>query len=296
MQKALILINPVSGRKTAQHVLLQTIKTLADGGYVSTVMVSSGRGDICSFAKEYGGEYDLLTVLGGDGTLHEAVHGLLLSGAKVPVGYIPCGSTNDFAISHKMSTNSLEAAKAIVATKGRVYDIGRFNDDVFTYLAAFGAFTWMAYTTDQEAKNVLGYGAYILDGAAAGLNRLKPIPMKITADGEVFEGEFLYGTVSNSYSVGGVFEFPKETVDVCDGMFEVFLIRTPENIQELQSTVSAILSGDYDNTNIVFRKAKDIYISNPTQCEWALDGESSGPFGDAHIQAVPGFLCLRGQD
>lgn len=293
-QNALLLINPVAGRKTVQHHLTQIIRILMNKGYLVTTMVSSCPGEVTEFAKRYGGNYDLLVCAGGDGTLHEAVNGLAKGEHQTPLGYIPCGSTNDFATSHGLQTDRLKSACAIADGRSQIYDIGRFNGQYFTYVAAFGAFTWMAYTTDQSIKNRIGYGAYLLDGARD-LNRLKPLPMRLTVDNStIYEGEYLYGSISNSSSVGGIIDFPNTMVDLCDGKFEVFLVKAPKSFLELEQTIHCILVQDFSHPNLILCQGSDIVIENLAYKEWCLDGESSGVFETAHIMPVPGFLCLRG--
>ena len=217
---ALLIINPVSGKQMILKHLADITRTFMVGGYAPTLLVTGKRGDATEFAYKYGRDYDLVCCSGGDGTLNETITGLARADIHVPVGYIPCGSTNDFAASHNLATDIPTAALNIASAKKRRYDIGIFGESYFTYVAAFGAFSWLSYTTDQKLKNQLGHTAYLIDGIKD-VSKIKPIHMKITVDGELHEGDYIFGAVCNSLSVAGTIELPKSEVDTCDGVFEV---------------------------------------------------------------------------
>ena len=290
---ALLIINPVSGKKQVLKYIPNIIRNLMEGGYAPTVMVTGDRGEATDFARNYGAGYDLVCCSGGDGTLNETLSGLAMADIHVPLGYIPCGSTNDFALSHDLALDIPTAAENLAAGRQTVYDIGRFDDEYFSYIAAFGAFSWLSYTTDQNLKNVLGHTAYILDGIKD-LPKIKPIRMRLTADGVVHEGEYIFGAVCNSISIAGTFELPRSVVDTCDGVFEVLLIKTPKTIIELNAIITGLLTQNYASPFIEFFQAKNIIAESEESVEWSLDGESSGCKTAAEIRPMPGFLTLQG--
>lgn len=292
-KKAMLIINPVSGKKQVRKHIPEIIRTLMDKGYMVTTMISSCRGEITEFVEKFGTDFDLVCCTGGDGTLNEALTGLAREGLNVPLGYIPCGSTNDFAISHELSTDIPTAAKNMASGRQRRYDIGRFEDRFFSYVAAFGAFSWLSYTTDQNLKNILGHSAYIID-AIKDVYKLKPQRIKLCANGRVYEGNYIFGAVCNSLSVAGTISLPRSVVNTNDGLFEVLLIKMPESISELDGIIHGLLNQDYSKPGISFFQASSIDIENAPGLEWALDGECSGYYEKIHIEPIPGFLTLQG--
>lgn len=292
-KRALLIINPVSGKKQILRFIPQVIRVFMDAGYMVTTMITSARGEATEFSRRYGRDFDLICCTGGDGTLNEALSGLAAEDIHVPLGYIPCGSTNDFANSHSLSTDIVTAAKNIASGRTAQYDIGRFGNHFFSYVAAFGAFSSLSFTTDQNLKNVLGHTAYILDGIKD-LSKIKPLHLKITADGVLHEDDYLFGAVCNSTSIAGTIELPGDIVDTCDGIFEVLLIRVPKTLFDLDQTIRALLTQDYTSQFIDFFPARDIYVENPIGLEWSLDGECPGAYDAVHISPIPGFLTLQG--
>ncbi len=292
-KKLLLIINPVSGKKQILRHIPDIIRIFMDAGYLVTTAVTGSRGEGTALAACYGQHFDLLCCAGGDGTLNEVLTGLAKADLSVPLGYIPCGSTNDFAVSRSLSTDPLTQARAIASGRRTRYDIGRFGEHYFSYVAAFGAFSWLSYTTDQNLKNVLGHTAYILDGIKD-LNKIKPLHMKITADGALHEDDYLFGAVCNSTSVAGTLELPKDLVDTLDGKFEVLLVKAPKALSGLEPIVRGLLTQDYSSPMIELFQAEEIFVENPPGLEWALDGECPGPCDQVKITPLPGFLTLQG--
>ena len=221
--------------------------------------------------------YDLVVCSGGDGTIDEVVTGMMQRGDRSPIGYIPTGTTNDFANSLHIPKGLLSAADN--AVNGSVFpcDVGRFNDDIFVYIAAFGLFTDVSYQTKQEVKNVLGHLAYVLEGT----KRLFNVPsyrIKVTHDRETIEDEFIFGMVTNSRSVGGFRNMVGKQVVFDDGVFEVTLIKMPKNPLELQEIVAALLIEQVDTKHMYSFKAGNIVFESLEEIPWTLDGE----FGGAH--------------
>ena len=225
------------------------VSTLSDGGYDVFLMMTSKRGDAKTWAETYGKDFDLIVACGGDGTFNEVVSGNL-SGANRPLGYIQCGSTNDFAASIGLSSDIPTAAHNIVKGSENVFDAGSFGGRPFTYVASFGAFTRTSYTTSQNFKNIVGHLAYIVEGGLD-LKNLKPEFVSFEVNGEIHEGNYIFGAVSNSTSLGGILSISTDIVDMNDGRFEVMLIKYPENAQQLSKIVQAVLSKQYAECEMI---------------------------------------------
>ena len=261
MKKALFIYNPNAGKGLLKPKLSDIIDIIVKAGYEVVVYPTQKYKDAYYKVKTFTEEYDRVICSGGDGTLDEVVTGMMKREKKIPVGYIPTGTTNDFASSLHIPKNLLQAAST--AAEGREFpcDIGRFNGDVFVYIAAFGLFTDVSYETKQEMKNVLGHLAYVLEGAT----RIFDIPsykLKVTHDGETIEDEFIYGMVTNSKSVGGFRNMIGKNVVFDDGEFEVTLIRTPKNPIALQEIVGALLSSQINTKHIYSFKTGEIHFES----------------------------------
>ena len=293
LRPAMLIINPVSGKKQILKHIPEIIRILMDGGYMVTTMISSRRGEATEFTRRYGRDFELICCAGGDGTLNEVLSGMAAEGMDVPLGYIPCGSTNDFAMAHGMATDILQAAKNIASGRQQRFDTGRFGERYFSYVAAFGAFSWLSYTTAQSRKNMLGHTAYILDGIKD-LHKIRPERLSISARGVTYSDEYIFGAVCNTLSVAGTLELPKEVVDTADGLFEVLLIRKPDTIHDLEEIVHGLIRQDYSSPYIKFFQSDSIDIINSPGLEWALDGERSGYMERVHIEPMRQFLNLQG--
>ena len=291
MKKLYFITNLKSGKNAIRAKLASVIDIFTAAGYEVTVRTTQARFDATA-AAEYAclsRSYDLIVCSGGDGTLNEVVQGLMHSQSPIPVGYIPCGSTNDFGRSLKIPTDIEEAAQQIVDADCHRYacDIGIFNDRNFLYVAAFGAFTQAVYETPQHVKNAIGHMAYILHGMTL-LPTVRPLRMKIEYDGKVIEDDFLYGMVSNTASVAGMLKFKNFRLD--DGQFEVMLIRKPSNMIQLQRILTSLLEIDQDvdvDYVLNFRASSLRFISNE-EIPWTLDGEYGGMSCDSEID-----ICKR---
>ena len=271
-KKNLIIMNPFSGKREANKYLTDIIDIFTKGGYMTTILTTTERGDGTVYASRYAGEFDLITCIGGDGTFNEVVAGLLDSGERVPVGYIPAGSTNDFANSLKLSTNILKATEDIVKGRLKTLDIGSFNGRKFSYVASFGAFTQTSYSTPQSVKNMLGHLAYILEGATS-LTSIKPQHLKIEANGMPYEDDYSFGAISNSTSLAGILTLDPQYVDMNDGLFELLLVRSPKNPIELAEIVYMLTTQNYESNKITFVNADSFTIYADENMDWSLDGE-----------------------
>ena len=274
MKKLLFIMNPFAGQKKANKVLPEILMLFTEAGYEINISMTTGPGSATQLAEERGGRADLVVCCGGDGTLNETVTGLLRAGLNVPVGYIPSGTTNDFASSLKLSHNPVQAAKDILEGQPVVYDIGKFGSRYFCYVASFGAFTKSSYAVPQTVKNALGHTAYILGGISE-LSQIRNEHVRMEIDGEVVEDDFLFGAICNSTSVGGILTLPPDRVDMQDGVFEVMLIRAPRNINEIGDCILAVQNQSYNCGMITFRPARSVKITTDPFMAWTLDGEKA---------------------
>ena len=272
MKKMLFVMNPYSGMRKASRYLAEIIEIFNRADYEVTVHMTAGQGDATRIVANRCKGMDLVVCCGGDGTLNETISGILKAGLKIPVGYIPAGSTNDLATSLKISSNVLQAATDIVEGQPVPYDVGRFGERFFTYVASFGAFTKTSYTTPQSVKNMLGHTAYVLEGINE-LSQIKNEHVRMELDGQVIEDDFLFGAISNSTSVGGILTLSPEIVDMADGEFEVILVRAPRNLTEIAECIQAVQTQKYSCGMITFQRAKHIRIVADPQMPWTLDGE-----------------------
>lgn len=265
-------MNPCAGTKKANKYLTDILVLFGKNGYKNSVYMTKAAGDGKDFVKQNAAKYDLIVAIGGDGTFNEVVSGVLESGAGVEIGYIPAGSTNDFASSMKLSKNIMKAAEDIMNGTAKEIDIGSFNGRNFSYVASFGIFTEASYKTPQNVKNALGHIAYALEGVKDIAN-LKSRHLRFTADGTVIEDDFVFGAICNSTSVGGVINLDPKAVDLSDGLFELLLIRLPKDLFELNEIIVALTSKKYKTKMITFLSAKNIVIETSDVLNWTLDGE-----------------------
>ena len=233
---------------------------------------------------------DLVACCGGDGTFNETISGILRSGADVPVGYIPAGSTNDFAASLKLPANILQAAKDIVEGEPVAYDVGRFGQRYFSYVASFGAFTRASYATPQNIKNALGHTAYVLEGINE-LSQIRKTHVRMELDGQVVEDDFLFGAISNSTSVGGILTLDPKQVDMADGKLEVLLVRAPVDLLEISECIKAVQTQKYNCDMITFRSAEKIRVFADPDMPWTLDGEREDGHAEVDVENV--HLAIR---
>lgn len=284
-KKLLFVFNPYSGRAQIKNQLLDIVDAMVKAEYEVTIYPTQASGDAIHKVEEEAGDYDMVVCSGGDGTLDEVVSGMMHRGVRVPLGYIPAGSTNDFATSLKIPKDMVQAA--VCAVNGRAFacDIGAFNDDYFVYVAAFGLFTAVSYKTSQEWKNVLGHAAYILEGAKC-LHDIPSYLMQVEYHNVRLQDEFIFGMISNSTSVGGFKGMTGKDVLLDDGVFEVTLIKKPRNPIELNEIIASLINL-VDDTDMVYSfKADEIRITSKKEVSWTLDGEFGGDHTQVWIQNI----------
>ena len=287
-KKLLFIVNPRAGKTKSLAPLFDAAAIYSEAGYLVSVHVTSHPGEATELAEDLGASFDLVVCHGGDGTLNETVNGVMrIPKDKRPaVSYLPGGSTNDFAASLNISSNPAEAALSAMRLEPRKLDVGRFGERNFVYVASFGAFTKTTYTVPQDIKNVFGHFAYMLDGVK-NLDTLCPYRMKITADGEVFDGEYLCGTISNSTSIAGLMKLSNEEVLFNDGLFELLLVPVPRTSAAMQALILTLVNKDYYNSEgLIFRHVRHVTAETAEDIPWTLDGEydPGAPFVEIGIE------------
>ena len=290
-RKLLMIVNPKAGRNKSRGPLFDAAAVLSEAGYLLSIHRTTAPGDASATAEREGERYDVVIAVGGDGTLNEVASALLKLEHPPLLGYLPQGSTNDFAACLRIPPDPPAAAAAIARNVPRRLDAGCWNQRRFLYVASFGAFTRTSYAAAQAAKNALGHFAYILEGMKD-LNTLRACKVSITADGEVLDGEYLFGAVCNSTSIGGLMKLDPQRVVLDDGLFELLLIPSPKNAAGLQSLVSALLNQDYDGQGLIFRHVSSVTVRTEEDLPWSLDGEYAPSAPLVEVRTMPQCLTM----
>ena len=290
-KKMLFIYNPRAGKAKIKSNLLDIIDIFTKAGYEVTATQAKGDGQraVRERKTEY---YDLVVCSGGDGTLDEVVSGMMQCEKKTAIGYVPAGSTNDFANSLKIPKNMLSAAQVIVGGNTFGCDIGTFNDDFFVYIAAFGVFTDVSYETRQDIKNVLGHMAYILEGMRR-LSAVRAYKMKVESEELTVEGEFLFGMITNSVSVGGFKRITGKYVQLDDGEFEVTLIKKPSNAMELNLIMASLINRNINTDCMYCFRTASLRFTSEDEIAWTLDGEFGGKHTCVDISNQKQALDIR---
>lgn len=275
VKKLLFIFNPYAGKGQIKTKLADMIDIFVKNGYLVTAYPTQDLLDAQKMVEEKAGEYDLVVCSGGDGTLNEVVTGMMHLADKRTIGYIPTGTTNDYASSLGISKNMLQAAQIAVAGDAFSSDIGTFNGKTFVYIAAFGIFTDVSYQTSQELKHIFGHLAYILEGAKR-LYSIKSYHVRVSYNDITIEDDFIYGMVTNSISVGGFKKLTGKSVLLDDGLFEVTLIKMPKNPIELQEIIATLLVENIDTKYVYTFKTDKLVLESDTEIPWTLDGEFGG--------------------
>lgn len=287
MKKLLFIINPKAGRTAIKTDLFEIIMIFSNAGYEVVTYPTTGPDDAERKVREDGAAYDLIVCAGGDGTLENTVCGYMNMGEKkVPIGYIPVGTTNDFARSMHISRKPIEAANQLVTGEENLIDVGSFEGKNFIYIAAFGIFTDISYSTRQSLKKVMGHSAYIIEAVKNVMN-YRSYEIEAELDNNLITGNYIYGMVTNSFSVAGFKIRGSKHVVLDDGKFDCLFIRTPKNPAELQQIITALLSNDIDKNEMFFEcKAKRVVIRCEEEIPWTLDGEFGGNYKEAVIENI----------
>lgn len=265
------------------------MKNLSSGGFEFTVQSTKGPNDATEIVKKMGNEHDVILCCGGDGTLNETINGVLQLPKRVPVGYIPSGSTNDLATTLGIQRGVEHAAQMILNNKTNTYDVGLFKDRFFNYIASFGAATELSYNTPQKWKNLLGHSAYMILGFGIKLipmiKSFKPTFMKVEYDGGVVEDNIYFGAISNTTSVAGLAKY--DNIKLNDGVFELLLVKGLKRNIDALGILKKVINKDYSSEHIVFTKTKHLKITCDEKVPWTLDGEFGGDHGDVEISIIP---------
>ena len=283
MKSIYFIFNMKSGKAAISSKLALVTDAFTKAGYEVTLHPTQSRGDASQAAVRACDKwYDLIVCSGGDGTLNEVIQGVMKAKNKLPIGYLPTGSTNDFARSAGIPTNIEKAVQNVLDGSPKYFDIGKLNDRSFTYIAAFGAFIEVTYETPQNMKNILGHAAYILNGILH-VGKIRSHRIKVTTDTEVFEDDFIFGMVTNSSSVAGILSLDDFLCD--DGLFEVTLIKKPSNPIALQKTIRGLLKleNDLDTKYIKSFRASKVTFESSDEINWTVDGEFGGALSCAEI-------------
>lgn len=282
-KKILFVYNPKSGKAKIKNKLADILDIFTASGFEVTACPTGKKGDAVEMIANRRPIYDLVVCSGGDGTLDEVVTGMMHSSFRTPIGYIPAGSTNDFAGSLDLPKSMTAAAERIVKGQNFACDIGSFNEDVFVYIAAFGIFTDVSYETGQDMKNVLGHMAYVLEGMKR-LPSIKSQKVKVCYEDKVIEDSFIFGMVTNSVSVGGFKNITGKNVQLDDGVFEVTLIKEPKNPVELNRLMLNLLNQDIDSDMMYCFRTGSVRMEFEEKVSWTLDGENGGLHKDVYIE------------
>lgn len=292
-KKMLFIYNPRAGKSQIRSNLLDMIDIFVKAGYEVTAYPTQAQGDgIRAVTERQIGYYDMIACSGGDGTLDEVVTGMMRCEKRLPIGYVPAGTTNDFAGSLGIPRSMERAARVIVDGRSFRCDVGGFNENIFVYIAAFGLFTDVSYETRQDMKNVLGHMAYVLEGMRK-LSKVKSYALKVISGDKVIKGDFIFGMITNSLSVGGFKKITGDNVKLDDGVFEVTLIRRPGNPVELNTIMAAMVNRNIDTDLMECFTASELQIESQEEISWTLDGEFGGRHSRVEIRNYKQALEIR---
>ncbi len=276
MKKVLLIINPKSGKSESKSKFFDVIETMSENDCIVTTRITRKSGDALNFACEACRDksHDRIVALGGDGTLSETISGIIKSGQPLPLGYIPCGSTNDYAKSLCIPSDYKDAAYLAATGSENAVDIGEFDGRHFNYIASFGLFTAVSYNASRSLKSLLGHLAYVLEGSKE-LTKIKSYHVKIESEGRIYEDDYLFGAIANSTSIGGIVKLKETLVSFNDGVFEVCLVKKPKNPADVIKIVKGISASDFTSECFEFFRASSLKVIAPESMAWSLDGEKA---------------------
>lgn len=292
LRRALLFVNPLSGKGKSKKCLLDIIRVFTEAGYsVQVYPTTPSREANIRFVQKNAKYNSLIVAIGGDGALNELINGVMLSRIGAKIGFIPLGSTNDVAASLGLPQDPVQAARSIVAGKLIPYDVGQFNGEYFGYIAGTGAFTEVSYATSRSLKNALGHLAYVLEGVK-NISAIQPLWLKIQTPERTFAGRYLLCTVSNSTSVGGIFRFKRDLVSFNDGLFELVLIKAPKDLIELGILAADLLVSNEKTPLMQILHVSEAIITSPTPLGWTLDGENGGKHRRVYVRNHAGAVKI----
>lgn len=271
MKKMLFIINPKAGLKKNRHFIDEAVLVFEQAGYKVGIKYTKKRGDATIIAKDMADKVDLVVCMGGDGTLNEVMQGMMAGNVKTPLGYIPAGSTNDFAASLGLKSDPKEQAMFIVSHEAKPLDLGCFNGRYFVYTASAGIFTKTSYSTPQNLKNKIGHLAYIVMGVRE-LSHIRRMRLKIELEDRTYEGIYIFAAINNATRVGGVMKLDESIVRFNDGYFELMLVEYPKDASEFCELIVKILARKFTG-KIILTQIKSARITDSSDIDWSLDGE-----------------------
>ncbi len=272
-KKIMLIINPIAGKSRAKYNLANIAALFYKNGYEPAIYFTDPDCGPEELIKRHAKDFDVVACCGGDGTVSEAIEGIMEIDRQIPLGYIPCGTTNDLASSLDLPKNMKRAVSTIANEEPVPFDIGSFGDEChFAYIASFGAFTEVSYETPQRAKNLLGHLAYVFQSLKS-MNKIKPYHVRIESEEKTIEDDFIFGSVTNSTSVAGIFRFDKSLVDFNDGLYEVLLVKQPKRLHTVIGIILSMLNTTYKHEHITLFQSSHIKITTDEDIEWSIDGE-----------------------
>lgn len=296
MGSILLIVNPVAGKLRVRSTLMDVVEVYSAADFDVNVRVTQRRGHARELARgARRSMYERVVCIGGDGTLNEVICGVLESGEDIPLGYIPLGSTNDFANSLNLPKDPVTAARLTIEGEPCRLDIGDFNGQrKFSYVASFGMFTSASYSASQSSKNTLGHFAYILEGMKSikDIINIKSYALDIEADGHAYSGDYIFGAIANSTSIGGILKLNSDIVDMSDGLFEIMLIKQMHNAAELSQVLLSLANSDFNNRMFDFIHASDIRLKSDSVMNWSLDGEEAESENEICISNLHNAIAL----
>lgn len=291
-KRLLFIVNPHAGVMKKEGILTDILSVFQEYEYETIIMLTRKHGDATDYVIEHAGDdIDIIVCMGGDGTLNEVFAGAVKIGWGKPIGYIPAGSTNDFAASLGIPGDHIAAAKRIMEGEGKDLDLGEFNGRTFVYTASNGLFSKTSYETPQKVKNRLGHLAYILEGVKD-ITQFKPVYMEIETENDVIQDEFILVSICNTFSLGGIMSFEDSNIELDDGVFELLTITRPRDLLQLNSIIVALYEQNYDNQFVNFIKARKLRINVPEALDWSLDGEKQEGAAVCEFRVLPSAVKL----
>jgi diacylglycerol kinase (ATP) len=291
MKSMMLIVNPKAGRMHSRNRLHNLVRQFNQNDYQCHLFVTNRSGDVKQMLEVYGQNYQLIVALGGDGTLNEVITTMINSKISIPLGFIPGGTTNDFARSHQIPINFKNATQKIMTGSITKIDIGAFNHRYFNYIATFGAYTAVAYQTNQTLKNWLGYPAYLVSSFKH-LNSLRKYSITLTINGQTTSEDVIFLAITNSTSVGGLLRYPQDQIQLDDGYLEICILRYPTKPTEWISLTQALATGQYTHPLITLTKASTFKIVSEEVIDWCLDGEYGGQAKSVDIHCLPQQIQL----
>ena len=291
-KKVLLIVNPIAGKRKMRSNIMDVLHAFSKHQYLTATLTTTARGDAAEYVERYAAFFDLIVCGGGDGTLNEIISGLIKSRQRTPIAYIPVGTTNDMARTLSLPRSVKKSTQVVLQGEPVAHDVGTFNEtQYFSYTASFGAFTKVSYATPQWLKRHFGHFAYVLDTFAS-MGDLHPYHAKVTCEGFTTEDDFIFGSITNATSVGGVLHFNRKDVCLNDGKFEVLLVRNPRNPLELRNILHGLMHKKYDARYVFFLHASQIHLEFDKMTAWTVDGEFAGDTQTVDISNQQGAVQI----